>query len=492
MNRRTFFAVLLASAALTALVHGRALLHDFVYDDLWTIVRNPAIQTAGPARFFTDASTAAAPETGMGRTIYRPLPTWTFALNRKAAGLRPWAWRLPNLLLHALNGALVFFLLSGALGLGPAAAALGAALFLVHPAQVESVAWITQRSNLMCAAGGLGALLLLARGNPWGLAAYGAALLSKETAATLLPFILWTVWARPDDRRKKIVLSAAAAVLTAAYAVLRTAVVGGVAQREWRGGFLDNLLVGQASWLEYVSLLLRPVRLTVSHMQYVDNPWEHPAPWLGALLLLLWVGAVPVLWRRGFRLAALAMAWIPATLSLHLGFLPLDTFVAERFLYLPVAGLAVLLALAWDASSRRGIRALLATLVLFLAVAAFRRNGDWRDDLALWRAAVRTEPHNPFARLSLAEAYFARERFPEAAQATRDALTLRPSVSLAFAGLNNLSNLALMEGRPGAALRFADRALRIDSDSVHARRNRERALALLQKKSPAEKSRASH
>jgi tetratricopeptide (TPR) repeat protein len=91
---------------------------------------------------------------------------------------------------------------------------------------------------------------------------------------------------------------------------------------------------------------------------------------------------------------------------------------------------------------------------------------------------VATEPGNSFARLALAEAFYARGRLTEAAQATRDAMTLNPSAPLAFAGLNNLSAMALKEGRPRAALIFAEKALRIQPNSPVARGNRDRAAAL--------------
>ena len=77
----------------------------------------------------------------------------------------------------------------------------------------------------------------------------------------------------------------------------------------------------------------------------------------------------------------------------------------------------------------------------------------------------------------VADAFYARGRWEEAARAARESLTLNPSVSLAFAGLNNLSDIALKENRPGAALGFAEKALRIRPDSPQALHNRAAALA---------------
>jgi tetratricopeptide (TPR) repeat protein len=235
--------------------------------------------------------------------------------------------------------------------------------------------------------------------------------------------------------------------------------------------------------LEYVKILLWPSGLTASHGQYVANPWEHPAPWIGAALLAAWIGTAAFLaWPRRqdrFRSprTALALAWMVATLAPHLGVLPLDTFVAERFLYLPLAGIAALIGLAFDYFRRERLG---AAAILALPLLSFGRTGDWRDETRLWTAAARTEPGNAFARFALAEALYAEGRTAESAQAVREGLALNPSAPLAYAGLNNLSEAALKEGRPGAALRFAEKALRVRPDGPEALFNRRAASAALE------------
>ncbi|HMX43550.1 MAG TPA: hypothetical protein PKB12_07540, partial [Elusimicrobiota bacterium] len=87
----------LAVLALVFAVYGRGLFYSFVYDDRWTIVENVAVQRpTNLARFFLDRDTVAVPATGMGRTIYRPLPTLTFSLDRALGARAPWRFRLAN------------------------------------------------------------------------------------------------------------------------------------------------------------------------------------------------------------------------------------------------------------------------------------------------------------------------------------------------------------------------------------------------------------
>ena len=115
---------------------------------------NPAIRSLRrPSRFFsTDPATLAA-DTQLSRDNWRPLTTLSFALNYRLLRLDPFSYHLFNLILHLLNGLLVFFL---ALRLAPAQikkrrlfAFLAGAIFLLHPVQTETVDWVSQRSGLL-------------------------------------------------------------------------------------------------------------------------------------------------------------------------------------------------------------------------------------------------------------------------------------------------------------------------------------------------------
>ncbi len=134
--------------ALTALLFGRSLTYEFVYDDDWRIYRNPAVQQLLPlSAYFLNPSTQA------GRTLeghtYRPLPTLVFALTHTTVGMKALCYRLQNLFLHSLNATLVCIVGIQILELGGAAALLAGALFLIHPLQVETVVWVSELSNVL-------------------------------------------------------------------------------------------------------------------------------------------------------------------------------------------------------------------------------------------------------------------------------------------------------------------------------------------------------
>lgn len=482
MNRLWLF-LLLAWLAVLA-IYGRSLSYPFVYDDHWTLERNPALKDSPLVRFFSDSNTVADPTMNMGRAIYRPIATLSYAVDARLGGLSPRRFRLENLLLHGLNGWLLILLLRR-LGFSNKGALFGGALFLVHPAQIESVVWLTQRSTLLCLTGLLLGLLAYAADRPKAAAGgFLAALFSKETAV-VFPGLMgaWDqVTRRP--RWKPILAGLAAAVI---FLLLRRAIVGELSQRTSRTGHWtgDLLLTGLAFW-EYLKIVGFPAGLTVSHGLYVDHPGQSPAAWMGLAALAAWAVAAALLLRRRSRLG-LSLAWYLLALLPVLGFLPLVTFVAERFLYMPLAGLSVAAAAAWDAVRVKLKDAgwILAAGLAGLAAAAFVQTGVWKDDMTLWSAAVEAEPDNSFARACLADALDEARRPAAAAAQYAEALARRPSAAVAFTAYNNLAKLENQRGRPGAALALCEKALALQPGSSSALFNKAVALALLGRKSEA-------
>ena len=486
----------LAVLALVFAVYGRGLFYSFVYDDRWTIVENAAVQRpTNLARFFLDRDTVAVPATGMGRTIYRPLPTLTFALDRALGARAPWRFRLANLLLHVTNGVLLWGLFRS-LGLSFGASLAGSAAFLLHPAQVESVQWVTQRSNLMCLAGLLTALHFHRRGSAWSLAGLALALLSKETAVVaiaLWPLFLWLEGPRipPFQKGSARVRWLAAGGLVAAYLLLRGTVIGGFAQRDFRGGsWTGGLLLGTLSLWEYVKILVWPLGLRVSRRQYIEDPWTSPRTLVGLGTAIVTALVLFYLWRR-HRRAFFWAGWAPLTLLPVLGLAPTDTFVAERFLYVPLAGVGGVAALLWDrfgAAGRRArgwARGVLAAALALWAGLSWAQVGVWRDELSLWTSTANRDPEHGFSWLCRAQALAERGRFPEAEAEYLHALRVGLTRGPAAAALTNLSDLRLRAEDPAGALVWADKALIAAPASAPALVNRARALVGLNRKSEA-------
>src|SRR5215467_10675448 len=176
-----------AAAAMAVLVYANALHNRFVYDDYHTVIENESIRSLANLRaiFWHD--------------VTRPIVNFSYAVDRALWGPAPFGFHLTSVLLHALNVVLLFALARRVrLDVIPAFAA--AALLAVHPMMTEAVGYVSGRSEVLCAAFLLIALLCAnrwlygpeERRGRWlglSLAAWAAALMTKETAA-MFPFVL--------------------------------------------------------------------------------------------------------------------------------------------------------------------------------------------------------------------------------------------------------------------------------------------------------------
>ncbi|MCG3136168.1 MAG: hypothetical protein HMLKMBBP_04008 [Planctomycetes bacterium] len=187
-SRAALLACVLAAAAAAAVL-APSVAGGFVYDDHRFVAENAALREPSILwRAFADPSCQTSDGTHAG--LWRPLRTLSFAFDASVLGGSPAAMHAVNVALHAAGTMLVAALL-GAWGAGPPAAALGALVYGLHPAQAECVAWISSRGDLLAAGLVWAALLADLRGRAaLSLGLGAAALLSKEQAAVwplLLP-----------------------------------------------------------------------------------------------------------------------------------------------------------------------------------------------------------------------------------------------------------------------------------------------------------------
>lgn len=462
------------------------------WDDVVNFVENPYYRGLGAAQLrwmFTS--------TLMGH--YIPLTWMTFGLNYVLGGMNPWGYHLVNLLLHAANAVLVYLvarrLMAAASGGGaqdgrtdPAvawASAFSALLFGIHPLRVESVAWITERRDVLCGLFFLLAVLayLIAMesgGRPrsaWralSLGAFAAALLSKA-AAMPLPVVLLLLdvyplrrlhlgWRRLLTEKAPYVALAGAAALTALIALRR-----GVAVTSYETyGVLSRLGMVAYSTLFYPIAFLWPMRL--SPMYELPHRVSLGAwPFYAALLAVIAVSAILVLVRR--RWPAGLAAWIYSALMIlpisgvvHSG----SQLVNDRYSYLSGIGFA----LVGGAILRAGLGlrergrlststsgALAGAAILILPVlggTTWVQTYAWRDPETLWRWAVDMDPTCSLCHGNLGAAISSgptgKVRLDEAEGHLRRAIALRPDSPIPYFNLGNL--LLVRKQYPDAELAF--------------------------------------
>ena len=472
-SARRFLPALLLVAVVVA-VHGNAIQNGFVWDDKFIVVDNP--DTRDLSRL---PDVLLSPDEM--KPYYRPLTRASFLVDYRVFGLNPRAYHLVNLVLHAAAVLLLY-----ALGLrlfGARPPALVAALLLaVHPIHSEAVAFVSARNNIFALCFALLALLLFidaAERRSQARAALSAvallfAMLAKEPGLMALPVLaLWLLvpalpGSKAGPRRWRLLLPHAAAV--ALYFGLRTAALGApVASAGVLPGLWTRLAQNYYVLPRYLLLALFPRDLGPYHEVPANYAtlWWLPLIWTAIALTVVLVA------RRPSTAAVLGLLWLAMNLAPIVNIVPIpSTSMAERFFYIPAAGLWLLVAdLARRASARIGARAFAAVGVVAavaLGLRTSRRDRDWRDDVTLFRSAIAAEPASLTAHFNYGNALKDKGAFAEARQQWQAALAIDPQDPGTHA---QLGTLAAVGGDYGAAERHYRIALRGDGSLSEAHLN---------------------
>jgi len=412
----------LALAGLCLAVFGNTLRNQFVsYDDWFLIEENQRIRSLSPASI-ARMLTSKDPNSH----AWLPLRELSYALDYRIWGLTPVGYHLTNVLFHAANGALCYAVLLWLLG-RPSLALLGAAGFLVHPVQAESVAWASGRRDVLYAFFYLLAFLAFVEHERregrlrWALygaslACLGASLLSKASAMTLPAALALAVLVRggpeEDGRLWRRLLAtvphwALAIALTAAHTVI--AREAGVVKGQAFEASLANVPL---IFAKYWRLLFFPVHLATPHADS-SLRWAADGPRI-ALLAAVWVAVVVAAWWAAPRrsVALFGLGWWFVLLLPVANFVPISVLVAERYLYLPLVGACAVsadivgrLASAPSPWRRSLARACAGVVLGLLALAAHSRNRVWVNSRVFWQDGVSKWPGIPLMRIGLATAY---------------------------------------------------------------------------------------
>ncbi len=473
IDRRWLAAV---PALIVAVVYLPALSNGLVWDDVTflsdlPLYRDPALWMEALRRPFV-----------ISANYFRPLALLTFVAELRIGGLNPTLFHLTNILLHALNTALVAILTrhlwsaDGSNAAGDWLAVGAGLLYGLHPALVEGVTFISSRFDLLVTTFLLLALIAdvtlrqrpVARALAVGLTFLLAALTKEMAVAFLAVLPLWHLATRERSLRPlsqfwhdlrqsgdlltyDAVLAAGAIYLYIRYLSLSYLLLplAGIPT----GSLLQHLLLVARSFGEYGLLILWPfTTLTPIHYSALPIPTNDPAAWASLVAVLVMIVDLVVLVRRAPRSGWLIVA---GTLSLLpvINVLPLDltggAFIAERFLLFPLALLSLAAAplfrplAAWNfrPSSVRGVLAqllpplwLAASVLIIQTVLPF-----WRSDLTLWEWGARRAPLSATPLTNLARLY-SEQGDPEAGlSAAQDAINLDPTNSMAW----NNAGLAL-------------------------------------------------
>ena len=440
------------------------------------------------------------PEINQGLTVHGlswaftrvPSPTWSPLTNvshmveaqfyRMNAG----GYHLTNVVLHTVAAILLAFgLWQGTDALWRSA--FVAALFAIHPLRVESVAWITERKDVLSGVFfmlTLSAYVFYAR-KPGVLryilvfAALACGLLSKPMLVTT-PIVLLLLDYWPLRRGtgaqmwwklivEKIPLLALSALSAWATIVIQTVAESSLAPPSL---FLriKNALV---SIIIYIKQTFWPADLSV----FYPHPREHLNNWLVliAALLIIGITLIAIVVRRHRPYVVVGWFWYLVMLTPVLGIVQAGKQAhADRFTYLPQIGVCLLV--TWTVADwtvgwrkRREILAIAGTIVVIaLALAARIQTGYWRDSEVLWSHSIAVTKNNAFAHASLADLLLRRGRLDEAIDHCRETLKINPRDA---DGHNNLGLALLQKGNEKDAAVEFKKSLEIDPNQMNAAPN---------------------
>ncbi len=451
MTIRKLGPLLLAVAALAAY-------HDsfqgvFVYDDRLAILKNPTIRQLWPPwdAFTPPAATPVAA---------RPVVNVTLAINYAVSGFNPWSYHAFNLLVHTLNGLLLFGLLRRTSG-DDWLALLASALWLAHPLQTESVMYVTQRSELLF--GFFLLLTLYGAIRDWpGLAVAACALGmgSKEVmvVAPLLVMLYDRIFLKRSRPRLYLALAATWLILAAwQLGRPRAASVGFEHLSPVRYALTQCEVIAH-----YLRLTVWPHPLVID---YQDWPIAHSLaevwPQAGLLIILLAV----TLWAlRRQPAAGFLGAWFFLILAPTSSVLPIATEIAaERRMYLPLAAIVVGVVLLG-----KRLRPLWLVVAVLLTGLTIHRNRQYHSEIAILESTVAARPGNARAQTNLGNAYLRQNETARALTHYATAVQLKPQWAQAH---NNLGVALAASGDPDHARAHYREAIRLDPGLLDARVN---------------------
>jgi Flp pilus assembly protein TadD len=506
-DARTIGGVCLLLAAITYAVFGQTLHHDFInFDDGLFVTSSPDVTRGltgtGIVRAFTRGSFG----------FWDPLTTLSHMLDVELFGLQPGGHHLTNVLLHITSVVLLFLVLRRMTGMLWRSAFV-AAVFAIHPLRVESVAWVSERKDVLSGLFfmlTLGAYARYADGAPRlsrylpVMFCFALGLMSKAMLVTM-PFVLllldyWPLnrfagpapangatdganwWNRLSiparlvlEKIPLLMLSLAMGAMT----ILTQSRVHAVISLEtfpfrWR---LANALV---SPVVYLRQMFYPSGLEVFYPFPTHGVpfWETAT----AVVLLSAISAGAVFWRRKHPWLLVGWLWYLVMLLPVIGLLQAGAQArADRYTYLPQIGLCM--ALTWAVAGlglgrpdlRRALGAAAVMVVAALAACSYVQASCWRNSESLWKHTLACEPDNVLAHYNLGVTMIASGRNTEGMAEFGEALKLQPDYPDAR---NNLGYALFQQGKINDAIEQYDAVLKSHPDNVMAHYNL--AVALVQ------------
>ncbi|MCZ6837362.1 MAG: tetratricopeptide repeat protein, partial [Planctomycetota bacterium] len=475
-NRPRIALAAFGIAMITLLAYLPALNSGYIWDDDDYVTRNELLlDLDGLKRIWIPEQTPQ----------YYPVVFTTFWVEYQLWELQPLGYHLNNILLHIASSLLLWrIMVRLKIPGGIVAAGLIGAIFALHPVQVETVAWITERKNVLSMVFYLSAVLMYLRfdderasSDPgvnnqdiWGwygmtLVLFIAALLSKSVTCSLPAALILMHLYRRQPLTKGRLATLTPMFIIGLIAAFNTARI----EREHVGAeglafdlsILDRTLVASKALLFYPGKIVWPQPLIFIYPRWTIPPGNPLSYWPIGLVAILGISLI-VLYRKGLRGPFIALSLFAGTVFPALGFFNvyphLYSFVADHFQYHATIGLITLIVggLFWGFPKKRSlVIALLMASLPMLAILTYRQGKNYKDETTLWLATVEKNPDSWMSWNNLGHLALDRGDHVAAEPYLRRCLELRPDH---FNAWSNLSESLRRQDRNEEALEAIEEA----------------------------------
>lgn len=494
-----FYIALFATALLTFIVYLPVLSNGFVnWDDPFYIYENDNIRSLD-LKFLKWAFTSKV------LSNYHPITMISHALDYAIYGLDARGHHLTSIIIHLINASLVFSLIrlliiSGLRGLKSlslyeierfaiTAAFITAIFFALHPLRVESVAWISERKDLLCALFFLLTLITYIKYAEnkehkalyYGLTAlfFVLSLLSKPMSVTL-PVVLLIIDFYPLKRlgqaniKKALIEKVPFFAISLIFSALAVVSQSGraLAPIDESYSIVSRLGVSIHGYIFYLYKTLLPTELAPLY-PYPESLSFLSLKYGGSLLLFIAITILALYYHRRFRTLAVVWAYYVITLLPVIGIVQIGLqSTADRYSYLPILGPSLLVALAITVLLKKGrgglfiAGALVLIIGVALSIATVLQSGMWKDSITLWSRNLQFHPRSYTSYYNLAEAQVDRGEVATALINYSQAIDIKPRKSASI--YVNRGGAYLLLKEYGKAMRDFTIALEIDPDHADA------------------------
>lgn len=425
------YGVIIILIVLGFLVYANALSNKFVLDDEDQIVNNPLWHKLSniPQIFTADSFNSGGSAINLGN-FYRPILSLTFLINYRLWGLKTPGYHVFQVIFHVFTAILIFYLLREILDRfrfrwARGAAFLASLLFVVHPANVEAVGYISAVEEVLYSFFILLSFLVFLKAydkqnqrnqNKYLFLVFTLmflGLLAKESAIVIFPLIAIYLFLFESPSRKILKKLVAGTIITGSfYAFLRFAVAhipihgGTFGTPIEKAGFLSKLLTIPAEIMTAIKTIVFPLRLLLNQQFVINSPRDFRF-WGYSLILLAIICLVGILIKysdkQNIKIPLFFIGWFVIGIAPTIN-LPLDYTFAERWLYFPWIGLAALFAVLFfqiiervGKNWRPSIYILLIVIIASFSVRTILRNRDWRDGLTLFGHDLQYAPDDSYS-----------------------------------------------------------------------------------------------